>query len=107
MVEPFAVVPEDLHSDAQVWRTWQERLTTIADAVPVLGRGLIPTDFSLLPGAQEVAAAYAPIASDLDTELRAGSSTFEGIANKLTTVARQYEAAEQDNLSTIKSTGLK
>ena len=101
MVEQFSVVPDDLGRDAEVWRTWAERLTAIADAVPTIGEGLQLTDFSALPGAPEVAASYRSVSTSFTSELKKGAETMQGIADKLDTVAENYNAAEERNVADL------
>lgn len=101
MADEFAVDTADLCADAAVWNGWQARLKAVGTGVPTVGRDLDPLAFSILPGAQEVQAAYASLAGRLADEIATGSTTFSGVADKLAAVASLYEDAENEILTSL------
>ncbi|GEL94084.1 type VII secretion target [Cellulomonas composti] len=103
MADEFAVDTADLRTDAETWRGWQERLAAVGTAVPLVGTHLDQLAFSTLPGAQDVAAAYARYSSSLAGQIEDGSTAMGDIAQKLTTVAGIYEDAEQSIVDSMKA----
>lgn len=101
MVDAFSVTPASLRDDAETWDSWREQVEAIGEAVPIVGRDLTALDFSILPKAQDVARAYAEVASSLAAEIATGAEQCGGVADKLTKVASLYGDAEQHNLDAV------
>lgn len=97
----FSVRPDKLKEDGDVWLEWNEQLTDISAAVPMIGPDLTVLNFSVLPGAQDVAQAYATVTDMLTTGLGAGAAEFQGITNKLVKVADMYAEVEQSLVDAI------
>jgi hypothetical protein len=56
------------------WAPWRDRLTGIGEAIPA---DPAPADFSLIPGAGDVAAAYARATERLRTYIGEGAVAFQ------------------------------
>ena len=101
MTDEFRVSPDALTKDAEKWTTWGSDLTKIGDSIPLLGQGLDPLAFSILPNAQQVAAAYGRAARALSDSVETGAEQFTGFATTLTFAATSYREAEEQNVSAI------
>jgi hypothetical protein len=104
MSDDFRVDPDSLDTDSAKWNHWAGDLTKISDGIPQLTTDLDPLAFSILPNAQQVAAAYGSAARALKEAADAGVEQFVGIATTLTESASTYREAEQLNLDDIATT---
>ncbi|MFN3865798.1 MAG: hypothetical protein ACK4MD_03690 [Demequina sp.] len=103
MADDVSVTPSALDTDAETWREWAQTVKTAGEAVPTVGADLTALDFSILPGAQDVAQAYATAASTLAQDLSSGAAAMEAAADKLEGVRRIYETTEQETLDAIEA----
>src|SRR5690606_23858412 len=83
MSDDFRVNPDSLDRDATTWGAWSSDLEGLRDSIPGLGTGLDRLAFSILPNAQQVAAAYNSATRALVDSLDDGIGQFDGIATKL------------------------
>lgn len=104
MVDAFTVDPDALDKDAQTWRDWNGDLQKISDGIPMAGSDFDSLAFSILPGAQDVLAAYKTVTAALEESISTGLEQFEGFDQKLTKVASMYREAEETNVEEIAST---
>jgi hypothetical protein len=70
-------------------------------SIPLLGEQLDPLAFSILPNAQQVAAAYGRATRALKASIDTGIAQFTGFAATLTFAATSYREAEEQNVAAI------
>lgn len=97
----FFVEPDKLKQDGKKWLEWNNELTEISDAVPMIGPELTILDFSFLLGAQQVQQAYAAVTEMFKTGLNEGAEQFRGVSDKLEKVADIYVEVEQSLVDSI------
>lgn len=94
------VDPDALRADAnESWQVWSLKLEELKGQVDDLSYSR--PDFSMIPGADEVYAAFETSTETLRTYIETGEETFEGFARALLDVAIMYMEAEGDAQSEI------
>ena len=95
---PIDVDTDDLRVDAdRYWKAWHERLRTLERGVATADRNASAQDWSAIPGAQDVRAAYEVLLQKVEKYYHSGSDVFEGIARALLQSAETYLQAEHDS----------
>jgi len=91
MSDGYTVNPAALEHDALQFDDWSKELDAVQEAIPVT---LSSLDFSVIPGAQDVYAAYQRAADALNAYVGEGSKEFDGFARALLKSAILYLEAE-------------
>ncbi len=98
MTDGYFFDPAALEGDALIFDGWSTRLDAMEAAIPV---DLAPTDFSFIPGAQDVYSSYQKAAGILQAYIRAGSNEMDGFARTLLETVRIYMEAEEFSAADI------
>jgi hypothetical protein len=89
---------DDLITDAHTyWDAWSDKLRAIGDDVPASCSTVTVQDWSNIPGAQSVRAAFADLLGQVGGFLQTGSEVLEGVARTLLLSAEEYVRAEDGN----------
>ena len=91
MTDGYTVNPAALEHDALQFDEWSQALDSIQKALP---RELDPLIFSVIPGAQDVYAAYQRAVNALFEYVGEGSKEFDGFARALLKSVIAYAVAE-------------
>jgi hypothetical protein len=95
---PIDVDTDDLRTDAdRYWTAWHERLRALERGVATADRSASAQDWSAIPGAQDVRAAYEVLLHRVEKYYHSGSEVFEGVARALQQSADAYLRAERDS----------
>jgi hypothetical protein len=94
------VDPDALRDDANgSWQPWSLKLEEVKTGVE--GLTYSRTDFALIPGSNEVFAAFETAKDTLRDYIGIGEECFEGFARALLDAAAEYMTAEGDAQSEI------
>lgn len=92
MTDGYVVNPDALRDDANIYFSdWKGDLDAIRDAVP---DSLSSSDFSNIPGAQDIYTLFTAKADQLVTYVNNGSKQMDVFARTLLLTARDYMIAE-------------
>jgi hypothetical protein len=92
MTDGYVLRPETLEHDAtQAFGPWSDSLDKMEKSVPV---DMASSDFSNIPGAQDVYAVFQDTAEKLQGFIKDGSAEFDGFSRALLNSVAVYMAAE-------------
>lgn len=87
----YLIVPASLEADALTFDSWSQELDGYQSGIPTT---LVGSDFSLIPGAQDVWSQWQKASTALGTYIGEGSDMMDGFARTLLETVRIYMEAE-------------
>ncbi|WP_159808574.1 hypothetical protein [Cellulomonas citrea] len=102
---PDSIDTDDLRSDANdYWKPWHETVLGYGASLTQASSQVTEADWSRIPGAQDVRAAFGVLLDDVAQFYTDGSEVLEGVARKLLATAQsalEREHASRDQIEQV------